>query len=575
MLLFKGKRISEGIAIGPLFFLNKDKIEAPTHTIDSSDIESEVSKLDEAVKACVKELDRIKQIALKHLDKDHAQIIEGQKLVLSDQMVLQEVKDLIKNSQKNSALAYAEIFKKYEKILSMSFSGYHQERQADIADVKKRMIHRLNSNESYITETITEPSIIIGRRISPADLLQLGHKNIIGIITEIGGSDSHIAILAKAFRIPYITEVKDFQKLKKHKMAVLDVMEETIHVNTRKEDLKYYRKREEEFLKSKNVKVCEIVTKTKDNADFNIFLNLEFAEELQMLDINFVQGIGLFRSEFISIEQNKLPEEEAQFNVYSKVVKLANGLPLIFRTFDFGRDKFVEILDLHMFHQDKEFENWGGLQFCLENPDILKTQFRALLRASKFGPIKIMLPMVSTVDEINKAKQILAESQIELDDEGVEFRQDVELGSMIETKASLEILDELAENVSFFSIGTNDLANFLLGTKREESDTNNHYHPIVFKAIHKITKVANAHNIPVTVCGEMGADRYALPGLIASGVRRVSVAPSSLPMVNKLIKNISVEECEPLNRRIMNSRNSYMLLSILKDFYYYKIKTYS
>lgn len=182
--------------------------------------------------------------------------------------------------------------------------------------------------------------------------------------------------------------------------------------------------------------------------------------------------------------------------------------------------------------------------------------------------------MVAKLNEIDKAKQILAEAQVELTEEGADFRHDIELGSMIETKASLEILDELAENVSFFSIGTNDLANFLLGTKREESNTNNHYHPKVFKAIHKIAKVAKAHNIPVTVCGEMGADRYALPGLIASGIRRVSVAPTSLAMVNKLIKNISTKDCEPLNRRIMNSRNSYMLLSILKDFYYYKIKTY-
>ena len=575
MLLFKGKRISEGIAIGPLHFLNKEKIVAPVYSIDDSKIEEELTKLDNAVEACVAELDRIKKIALKHLDKDHAQIIEGQKLVISDQMVLQEVKDLVKDTNKNAALAYSEIFKKYEKILSMSFSGYIQERQADIADVKKRMIHRLTSNKSYITETITEPSIIISRRVSPADLLQMDHKNIIGIITEIGGSDSHIAILAKAFRIPYITEIKDFHILKNYKYAVLDVMEETVHVNTREEDLKFYKKREEEFLKSKNIKVCEIITSTKDNVDFNIFLNLEFAEELQMLDVEYIQGIGLFRSEFISIEQNKLPDEDTQYNVYSKVVKLAKGLPLIFRTFDFGRDKFIEILDLHMFHHDKEFENWGGLQFCLENPEILKTQFRALLRASQFGPIKIMLPMVSSVDEINKAKQIMAEVQVELDEENIDFRHDVELGSMIETKASLNILDELAENVSFFSIGTNDLANFLLGTKREDSDTNNHYHPKIFKAIHKITKVANKHKIPVTVCGEMGADEYALPGLIASGIRRVSVAPSSLPMVNKLIKNISVKDCEPLNRRIMNSGNSYMLLSILKDFYYYKIKTYS
>ncbi|MBN2280582.1 MAG: phosphoenolpyruvate--protein phosphotransferase [Candidatus Marinimicrobia bacterium] len=573
MLLFKGKKVSEGIAIGPLFFLDKDKIEAPEHIIKNSEIEAEIEKLDNAVMACVHELERIKEIALKHLDDNHAQIIEGQKLVVSDQMVLEEVKDLVRTAKKNSALAYSEIFKKYENIIARSFSGYHQEREADILDIKKRMIHRLTSNESYFSDSINEPSIIVGRRISPADLLQLGHENIIGIITEIGGSDSHIAILAKAFRIPYITEVKDFTKLKKYDYAILDVSEESIHVDLRDDDLNYYKKREEEFLNNKKIQVHEIVSKTKDGQDFSIFLNLEFAEELQMLDINYIQGIGLFRSEFISIEQNKLPDEETQYNVYSKVTKMARGLPLIFRTFDFGRDKFIEMLDLNMFHQ-QEFEDWGGLQFCLENPDILKTQFRALLRASQFGPINIMLPMVSAIDEIDKAKQLLAEAQIELEEEGIDFRRDVELGSMIETKAVLEILDELAENVAFFSIGTNDLANFLLGTKREESDINNHYHPKLFQAIHKIIKVADAHGIPTTVCGEMGADRYALPGLIASGVRRVSVAPSSLSMVSNLIKNISVEDCIPLNRRIMNSRNSYMLLSILKDFYYYQLKTY-
>lgn len=329
MLLFKGKRISDGIAIGPLHFLDREKIIAPTHTIDTSDIETEYAKLDQAVDDCIEELDRIKKIALKHLDNNHAQIIEGQKLVLSDKMVLQEVKDLIKTTQKNSAFAYSEIFKKYEKILSLSFSEYHRERQADITDVKKRMIHRLTSTESYNLGVITEPSIIIGKRISPADLLQLDYRKIIGIITEKGGSDSHIAILAKAFRIPYITEVKDYQKLKNYTHAVLDVMEETIHINPRDEDLKYYKKRETEFLRNKTISVNEIVTKTKDGEDFNIYLNLEFAEEFQMLNTDFIQGIGLFRSEFISIEQNKLPDEETQFNVYSRVVKLAKGLPLI------------------------------------------------------------------------------------------------------------------------------------------------------------------------------------------------------------------------------------------------------
>ena len=436
------------------------------------------------------------------------------------------------------------------------------------------MLHRLSGNESYIIDTIEEPTIIVGRRISPADLLQLGHDNIIGIITEVGGSDSHIAILAKAFRIPYLSEIQDFHKLRDYNHAVLDVMEETVLVNPRQEDLHYYEKKEQEFIASKNIKVDEIVTRTKDDQAFRIYLNLEFAEELQMLDVNYIQGIGLFRSEFISIEQNKLPDEEAQYKVYSKVVQLSKGIPLIFRTFDFGRDKFIEILDLNMFHQDKEFETWGGLQFCLENPDILKTQFRALLRASKFGAIKIMLPMVSTLDEIDRAKQILAESQIELEEEGHEFRRDLEIGSMIETKASLEILDDLADNVSFFSIGTNDLANFLLGTKRDESNTNNHYHPKVFQAIKKIADCGKRHNIPVTVCGEMGGDRYALPGLIACGIRSVSIAPSVLQMVNELIKNISAEDCQVLERRIMNSRNAYMLLSILKDFYYYKVKTY-
>ncbi len=574
MILFKGNKISEGIAIGPLHFLDKKNIKTPKHSIAEEEIDEELKKLDNAVASCQEELAKIKKIALKHLDEDHARIIEGQKMVVSDEMVIAEVKKEIQKTKKNAAHSYAEVFKKYEDILQASFSGYHRERQADIADVKKRMIHRLVSDEEFQHEKIVKPSIIAGKRVSPADLLQLGHENIIGIITEVGGSDSHIAILAKAFRIPYLSEIQNFSKLKKHAHAVLDVMEESVIVNPRKEDLQFYKKREKEFLKSKNISVDEIVTQTKDNKTFQIFLNLEFAEELQMLDMDYIQGIGLFRSEFISIEQNKLPDEETQYKAYSKVIKLAHGLPLIFRTFDFGRDKFIEMLDLNMFHQDKSFENWGGLQFCLENPDILKTQFRALLRASQFGPIKIMLPMVSTVNEINKAKQILAETQLELEEEGQEFRRDIHLGSMIETKASLSILDELAENVCFFSIGTNDLANFLLGTKRDESNKINHYHPKVFSAIEKVAQVGKKYDIPVTVCGEMGSDRYALPGLIATGIRRVSVAPSSLPMVNELIKNISTEECSVLKRRIRNSRNSYMLLSILKDFYYYKIKTY-
>ncbi len=567
MKIFKGKKISGGITIGPIFHLKKNDFFIPQHSIKEENIEKEFLLLDKAVEKCLVELDNIKALALEHLDEDNAKIIEGQKMVISDQFVLTEIKDYTKTHKKNIVFSYFHVLSKYEDILQKSFSQYHQERKGDLEDVKRRIIHHLISDEVYYNSTLTKPSIFISRRISPSDLLQLDHKNVLGIISEIGGENSHVAILAKAFRIPYLSGVKKINEIIKFEKIILDADENTILAGISEKNLNYYKKREKLFLENKRKKITEITKETKDKVPFNIFLNIGFLDELKMYN-HCLTEVGLFRTEFLSIEKNSIPKENDQFNIYKKVVQEANGHKVIFRTFDFGRDKFVEMLDLNIFHGDESFDDWGGIQFCLENPEILRSQFRALLRASKYGPISIMIPMISTINEIMKTKQIFAEACNELDEINIEYDKHVELGIMVETKKILDILDEAAEEVAFFSIGTNDLAYFLFGSKREDGQIKNHYHPQMFSSIKKIVECGKKHNIPVTVCGEMGSDRYSILGLIAVGIRRISVNPGSLNTINSEIKKISINKIEKIQDKIINGKSAFMVFSFLKDFYY-------
>ncbi|HPY01169.1 MAG TPA: hypothetical protein PKV04_07345, partial [Candidatus Marinimicrobia bacterium] len=306
---------------------------------------------------------------------------------------------------------------------------------------------------------------------------------------------------------------------------------------------------------------------TRDGIKIEILLNAGFLSEVKNINLSLIDGIGLFRTEYLCLERDDLPNEEEQFRAYRQITMAMQGKPTTFRTFDFGREKMMAILNMEMFQKDAVFDTWGGIHFCLDNPRILITQLRALLRASQFGPLKIMFPLVSNSDEILQVLEIYQQVQSDLEKEGHAFNRNIPLGAMVETKSILDELEKLTELLNFFSVGTNDLALFLLGSKRADTISKNYYHPKILQAINQIINVTQKKNFPVTVCGEMASDPYAILGLLALEVRSFSMSVSALIDINDLIRMVNIQKISSLKENLLTADNVQQVYKLLRSSY--------
>lgn len=568
MKKIKGVRISPGIVCGPIYYFEKGRLNVPRHFIQAEDFDSELQRFKQAIQASVNELKQVRDLVLDHLDEEHARIIDAQLLAVQDEEMIKAVENLMHQERKNVTWAYYEVMNEYEALLLKTYSQFFKERTADLKDIKKRVLHHMVGEKETILPDINKPSIIVAEKISPGDLIHIEHNLALGLITREGGFDSHAGILARAFRIPYISNVDLIEELVSYSEIILDADNEEILLDISGSLKQEYLTRITEFQKlRKRIISAKVANSTRDKVPYHIYLNVGFVDEVEAIDPQLIQGIGLFRTEFLCIEQNTIPDEEVQFQAYRAVLKKMGHLPVIFRVFDFGRDKLLAMLDLEVIQEDHVFDEWGGIGFLLENPDILKAQLRALLRASIHGNVKIMLPLVMFTDEVRQTIELLHEVQRELQEEGIPFRKGIELGAMIETSSILEQLDGLADLVDFFSIGTNDLALYLIGSGRTVDLTRNYYHPKIFNAINLIVSAAKRANIPVTVCGEMASDPYALIGLTAMGIRSVSVSTSALAEISKEISALDTKMLENLADLILSADSAATIYSLLVQFH--------
>ncbi|MDD5766342.1 MAG: phosphoenolpyruvate--protein phosphotransferase [Candidatus Marinimicrobia bacterium] len=558
MKTIKGVKISPGIAIGPTFFFKRDQFPIPENRIQASNVDKEIARFQQAISKAAAELLQVRKLVLEHLDEDHAKMIDGQLMILSDPELISLVGQYVRQDNRNVVWAFFEVLSSYEKILQET-DGYQKDRAVDLRDVKRRVIYHLSVDDAYLTPNLKEPAIYVSDRISPSDLIHIKDQGALGIISQIGGVDSHVGILARAFRLPYISHITNIEEVLACPEIVLDADNEEIVLNLSNENRKIYdeRARQHELLNQKLLS-AKLVSSSLDGVPFRVLLNIGFVQELKVIRPQSVPGIGLFRTEFLSIERNAIPNEEEQFIAYRDTLQAMKGRPVTFRTFDFGRDKLMAMLDLEVMHRDIAFEEWGGIRFCLDNPEILQTQLRAFLRASIYGPARLMLPMVTRIEDVLEVKKMI---------EIIKFRDRFPLGVMIETKLALDILEPLAGMVDFFSVGTNDLALYLIGVKRDEDLAKNYYHPIIFRSIHKIVQAADRFSLPVTICGEMASDPFALVGLVALGIRSVSVNYSAFHAVSDEIRNIRILETLTLKKQLLQEENAVMLYQLLREFY--------
>ena len=510
------------------------------------------------------------------LDKTRQQILEVQKrlhdeigakqslifdahlLVLEDPAVLEEVKRKVQNEKVSSEYALYTASEKYAEALSAVEDSYLSERAADIRDVIQRVLENLTGQSKQIElSDLTEPCIVVANDLTPSDTAMLDPEKVLGFITAAGSKTSHTAILARSLQIPAVLGLgKDIDELKPGQSILLDGFNGFVIISPSDQMLFEYG----QLVKRQNsieTSLDEIRTEAAKTIDGHLIIlsaNIERSTDIEAVLKSGATGVGLFRTEFLFINRKDLPDEEEQFQAYKKVSESLAPEPVIIRTLDLGGDKLLSHVNVAA--EMNPFLGWRAIRLCLQEQDLFRTQLRAILRASAFGDLKIMYPMVSGIDELDEANKLLEECRKELMDKGEEFSEDIEIGVMIETPSAAMISDKLAKRVQFFSIGTNDLIQYALAVDRLNEKIAHLYeptHPGILRLIKTTVDSGKSNGIWTGVCGEMASDLSMVPLLIGLGVGELSVASSMVPRVKMLIRNIKFSKAKELANFAINS----------------------
>ena len=533
MEVIQGKTIFGGIAIGPVSFYAKDQMQVKRQKIE--DAQAEIERYEAAKAAAIGQLGELYKKAVKDVGESGAQIFEVHQMMLEDDDYNDSVHNIITTQVVNAEYAVATTGDNFATMFASMDDEYFQARAADMKDISERVINVLaGGGQAKISD---EPSIIVADDLAPSETVQLDKSKLLGFVTRLGSSNSHTAILARTMNIPALIQV-DIQEEWNGKPAIIDGFTGTFYVDPEPEVLKKYQAKRTELEEKKKLLATQKgkPTVTKSGKAIKLFANIGSVSDLPSALENDAGGIGLFRSEFLYLESDTYPTEEEQFKAYRMVAETMGGKKVIIRTLDIGADKQVDYFDMEK--EENPAMGLRAIRICLTRPEIFKTQLRALLRASAYGNIAIMYPMIISVEEVRKIKAIMESVKAELDEAGIPYG-DVEQGIMIETPAAVMISDLLAEEVDFFSIGTNDLTQYTLAIDRQNAKLDafyNPHHEAVLRMIEMV--VANAHKagIWVGICGELGADTELIEQFLEMGVDELSVSPAFVLPIRQMIR---------------------------------------
>ena len=485
-------------------------------------------------------------------------IFDAHLLVLEDPAVLEEVKRKVQNEKVSSEYALYTASEKYAEALSAVEDSYLSERAADIRDVIQRVLENLTGQSKQIElSDLTEPCIVVANDLTPSDTAMLDPEKVLGFITAAGSKTSHTAILARSLQIPAVLGLgKDIDELKPGQSILLDGFNGFVIISPSDQMLFEYGQlvKRQNSIETSLDEIRTEAAKTVDGHSIILSANIERATDIEAVLKSGATGVGLFRTEFLFINRKDLPDEEEQFQAYKKVSESLAPEPVIIRTLDLGGDKLLSHVNVAA--EMNPFLGWRAIRLCLQEQDLFRTQLRAILRASAFGDLKIMYPMVSGIDELDEANKLLKECQKELMDKGEKFSEDIEIGVMIETPSAAMISDKLAKRVQFFSIGTNDLIQYALAVDRLNEKIAHLYeptHPGILRLIKTTVDSGKSNGIWTGVCGEIASDLSMVPLLIGLGVGELSVASSMVPRVKMLIRNIKFSKAKELANFAINS----------------------
>ena len=536
---YTGKSIFKGIAIGKILFYQKG--EQPVKRMKIEDTAEQIKRYEDARAKAAEQLQGLYEKALKEVGEANAAVFEVHQMMLEDDDYIDSVVNIIETQQVNAEFAVATTGDNFAKMFAEREDDYFKARAADVKDISERMVNILSGNESG-GAIGDEPVIVVAEDLAPSETVQMDKEKLLAFVTRLGSANSHTAILARTMNIPALIEV-DIKEEWNGKMAVVDGYTGTFYIDPDEETLKKMQEKKEEDIKAREL-LQELKGKediTVDGKHIKLYANIGGVKDVASVLANDAAGIGLFRSEFLYLEADNYPDEEAQFQAYKTVAENMAGKKVIVRTLDIGADKQVDYFNLD--HEENPAMGYRAIRICLDRRDIFRTQLRALLRASAYGNIGIMYPMIISVDEVKEIKKIVESIKAELTEKGIEYGE-VEQGIMIETPAAVMISDLLAEEVDFFSIGTNDLTQYTLAIDRQNSKLDNIYdahHPAVLRMIQKTIENGHKAGCWVGICGELGADMTLTETFLKMGIDELSVSPTFVLPIRKLIREMSTK----------------------------------
>ena len=542
MQCFQGKSVYKGIAMGPIVVLKKDDYQVKRTRIE--DPEAEVKRVDAALEKSKEQLQKLYDKAVKEVGEASAAIFEVHQMMLEDDDYLEAIQNTIRTEQVNAEYAVATTGDNFAEMFASMDDDYMKARSADIKDISERLVRNLSGQEDTDLSSI-DPSVIVADDLSPSETVQMDKDKILAFVTVHGSTNSHTAILARMMNIPALIGVPmDLDELKTGMTAVVDGFEGTVTFDPDEEIKAQTEKRmaeEAEKLRLlQELKGKENVT--LDGHKINIYANIGSVGDIGYVLENDAGGIGLFRSEFLYLGRNDFPTEEEQFQAYKQAVQMMAGKKVIIRTLDIGADKQVDYFNLG--NEDNPALGYRAIRICLTQPDIFKTQLRALLRAAVYGNLSIMYPMITSTEEVKKIYEIVAEVEAELKEQEIQYKLP-EQGIMIETPAAAIISDKLAEMVDFFSIGTNDLTQYTLALDRQNAkldDFCNPHHEAILRMIQMVVDNAHKYGKWAGICGELGADATLTEQFVRMGVDELSVAPSMILKLRKIVREMKKVE---------------------------------
>lgn len=576
-IILHGVAASPGVAFGLAHIIFHKELEIPVYTVEPESQGSEIARFEQALLATRSQISKVRQEVSEKLGEDEAKIFDAHLLVLEDKALIDETIHEHQQFGYNIEYCFHAVAKRYIEAFGHIDDEYIKERVTDIKDVTKRILHNLLGHTGSLVSQFHDSKVLVSEDLVPSDTAGLDRGKVLAMVTDVGSRTSHAVIMARSLQVPAVVGLHNISSQARNGDTLLvDGYEGIVIINPSKETLYRYKKFQiqKEKLNLFFQAIIDKEAKTLDGHKLSIAANIESAEDIESVKKNNLEGVGLFRTEALFLKDDRFPDEETQFHVYKEVASKLSPRTVTIRTIDLGGDKKTS----SFFYTNKEnnpFMGFRAIRFCLEHKIIFKEQLRAILRASHYGKVAIMYPMISSVQELISANELLEIAKKELQEEKIPFDPDIKVGTMIEIPSAAYTADLIAKECDFFSIGTNDLIQYMLAVDRV-NDRIAHlyepYHPAIIRTLNHIIKEAHKANIPVSICGEMAADPIYLPLVFGLGANSISISATAAPEIKYLIRNMKLAQAQALAQKVLKKANNQDIFNLLHSEYMQKIE---